>query len=161
MLTWRYNPGNVPSHLSTRWVLSATHNSWMSWIDPESADEYLRHGHYTVKIRDNFRILVLNTNLCFGFNLYVLVILHLLLVHSSHTKHFQNFTDSWEHQLFRFYFENLGNWKLNNPRIFEFQLAVVQFQWLSWATPMAKIRTAKSCGGPSSCSYSWYNMKHV
>ncbi|CAG7817877.1 unnamed protein product [Allacma fusca] len=67
-----FSPVNAPSALSTRWVFNVTKNSWMNWIPPEAAQDYIQHHYYSIQINKKFRVLVINTSICFGFNFWQL-----------------------------------------------------------------------------------------
>jgi len=68
----------IPEDLRTDWVYDVAYESWGSdengagWIPTEEKTRFLKSGHYAIRISDRFRVFVINTNVCYGFNLWQL-----------------------------------------------------------------------------------------
>ncbi|KAF2878765.1 hypothetical protein ILUMI_27406 [Ignelater luminosus] len=54
--------------ISTQWVFDVSAEEWKDWLPPETRDTILKGGYYTVLVRPGFRIIALNSNVCFTFN---------------------------------------------------------------------------------------------
>ena len=66
-----YSPLGVPEELSTRWIYNTTYDAFKQWIPASQADLYLKAGYYTVEVDEKFRVIAINSNFCYGFNVYV------------------------------------------------------------------------------------------
>lgn len=66
----RFSPFGVPAEFSTDWLYSAAARAWTKWLPKDSIHNFVHAGFYDVEIDPFFRIIVLNTNLCYGYNLY-------------------------------------------------------------------------------------------
>ncbi|OXA43386.1 Sphingomyelin phosphodiesterase, partial [Folsomia candida] len=62
----------IPKDLQTDWVYEVAYESWQQWIPPDQKETFLSSGHYAVEINPKFRVLVVNTNVCYGFNMWQL-----------------------------------------------------------------------------------------
>jgi sphingomyelin phosphodiesterase len=62
-------PENIPEEINTRWIYNVTWNSWFQWIPPSQKRNFFTGGYYALEKSKEFKILVLNTNLCYGLNL--------------------------------------------------------------------------------------------
>ncbi|CAH0560165.1 unnamed protein product [Brassicogethes aeneus] len=59
-------------NLSTSWLYELVAQEWSSWL-PTSALETIRHGgYYTVSPRPGFRVIVLNSNVCYNLNWWLI-----------------------------------------------------------------------------------------
>jgi sphingomyelin phosphodiesterase len=65
-----FSPFGVPSEFSTDWLYSAASKAWTQWLPKESIHNFLHAGFYDVEIDPYFRVIVLNTNLCYGYNFW-------------------------------------------------------------------------------------------
>ncbi|ODM96222.1 Sphingomyelin phosphodiesterase [Orchesella cincta] len=65
-----FSPFGVPSNYSTDWLYSAAARAWSHWIPKESIHNFLHAGFYDVEVDHYFRVIVLNTNLCYGYNFW-------------------------------------------------------------------------------------------
>ncbi|KAL3276752.1 hypothetical protein HHI36_012122 [Cryptolaemus montrouzieri] len=64
-------PLNTPSSVSTQWLFDAVIDYWSKWL-PQSALETIKlGGYYTVLVRPEFRIIALNSNVCFTENFWL------------------------------------------------------------------------------------------
>jgi len=60
----------IPGDLRTDWTYEVAYESWKQWIPSDQAESFLRSGNYAVEINPRFRVLVVNTNVCYGFNMW-------------------------------------------------------------------------------------------
>ncbi|CAG7829889.1 unnamed protein product, partial [Allacma fusca] len=65
-----FSPPGVPPKFSTDWVYASAAKAWSRWIPPESMHNFLYAGFYDRVINPHFRVIVLNTNLCYTFNFW-------------------------------------------------------------------------------------------
>ncbi|XP_022919311.2 sphingomyelin phosphodiesterase-like [Onthophagus taurus] len=77
-----YAPLNVSlESVSTQWLFDMVSSEWSEWL-PESAQETLKiGGYYTVLVEPGFRIIALNSNVCYIYNLW--------LVHNDYDQYSQ------------------------------------------------------------------------
>jgi sphingomyelin phosphodiesterase len=64
-----YSPGNVTSKVSTQWIFDLMASEWKRWLPDETKATILAGGYYTVLVKPKFRIIALNSNVCFISNL--------------------------------------------------------------------------------------------
>jgi sphingomyelin phosphodiesterase len=67
-----YSPGNVTSKVSTQWIFDLMASEWKRWLPDETKATILAGGYYTVLVKPKFRIIALNSNVCFISNLWLL-----------------------------------------------------------------------------------------
>ncbi|KDR09869.1 Sphingomyelin phosphodiesterase [Zootermopsis nevadensis] len=54
--------------VSTKWLYELVADLWSVWLPPDTRETILRGGFYTVLARPGFRIIVLNNNVCYNLN---------------------------------------------------------------------------------------------
>ncbi len=64
----RFSPQSAPPEFSTAYIYKAAAEAWGDWIPRGSLRTFLHDGFYEVPITPNFRVIVLNTNLCYSYN---------------------------------------------------------------------------------------------
>ncbi|RZC42784.1 sphingomyelin phosphodiesterase-like [Asbolus verrucosus] len=68
-----YSPGTVTGpKISTQWVFDLVATEWGRWLPDSTKETIRRGGYYTVLIRPGFRIVALNSNVCFTSNLWLM-----------------------------------------------------------------------------------------
>lgn len=60
------------SNLSTSWIFDVVAEEWASWLPIESLDMIRKGGFYTVLVKPSFRIIGLNSNVCYVYNWWLL-----------------------------------------------------------------------------------------
>lgn len=71
----RYAPKNITDYeLSTFWLYNMVANLWISfgWLPESTRATILQGGFYTLSPRKGFRIIALNSNVCYSYNWYVM-----------------------------------------------------------------------------------------
>lgn len=53
---------------SSQWIFDLSVNEWKAWLPTETHDTILKGGFYTTLIKPGFRIIGLNSNVCYIFN---------------------------------------------------------------------------------------------
>ncbi|XP_025831872.1 sphingomyelin phosphodiesterase-like [Agrilus planipennis] len=67
-----YSPSSVDPKLSIQWVFDLIAKEWSRWLPEATKQTILKGGYYTVKVNEKFRIVALNSNVCYTFNLWLL-----------------------------------------------------------------------------------------
>lgn len=62
--------GNVD--VSTKWIFDFVSDYWMKWLPSSTLQTIKKGGYYTVLVRPGFRIIGLNSNVCFIPNLWLM-----------------------------------------------------------------------------------------
>ncbi|KAB0799319.1 hypothetical protein PPYR_07199 [Photinus pyralis] len=57
--------------LSTRWIFELVAEEWSRWLPKETKQTILKGGYYTVLHRPGFRIIALNSNVCYTMNFWL------------------------------------------------------------------------------------------
>ncbi|XP_031341321.1 sphingomyelin phosphodiesterase-like [Photinus pyralis] len=63
---------NPDMEISTRWIFSLAAELWRDWLPPEATKTILRGGYYTALVRPGFRVIALNSNVCYSYNFWLL-----------------------------------------------------------------------------------------
>lgn len=62
----QFAPYNITDEtVSTKWLYDLAYNLWSDWLPEETKETVLRGGFYTVLVKPGFRIIGLNSNLCY------------------------------------------------------------------------------------------------
>jgi sphingomyelin phosphodiesterase len=69
VFTPRFAPSWAPAEFTSKWLYEAAGEAWKEWIPEETTETFLQNGYYHTLIVPGFRVVVLNTNFCYGFNL--------------------------------------------------------------------------------------------
>ncbi|KAH1020512.1 hypothetical protein HUJ04_010157 [Dendroctonus ponderosae] len=69
-----YSPHDVPtsSNVSTQWLLDLVADEWSRWLPNAAQTTIKQGGFYTVLVKPGFRIIALNSNVCFTSNLWLI-----------------------------------------------------------------------------------------
>ncbi|XP_044261937.1 sphingomyelin phosphodiesterase-like [Tribolium madens] len=67
-----YSPGDVSPKISTQWVFDLMAIEWARWLPNDTSATIKTGGYYTVLVKPKFRIVALNSNVCFTSNLWLL-----------------------------------------------------------------------------------------
>lgn len=59
----------VNQSVSSQWLFEYVADLWSDWLPPASVKSLRENGYYSFVHRPGFRIIVLNNNLCFSFNM--------------------------------------------------------------------------------------------
>ncbi|KAB0799318.1 hypothetical protein PPYR_04006 [Photinus pyralis] len=57
--------------LSTQWVFEVSAEEWLRWLPKETEETILRGGYYTVLHKPGFRVIALNSNVCYTHNFWL------------------------------------------------------------------------------------------
>lgn len=57
------------SNVSTQWLLDLAAEEWSRWLPNATQTTIRRGGYYTVLVNEGFRIVALNSNVCYTLNL--------------------------------------------------------------------------------------------
>nr|CAD7195605.1 unnamed protein product [Timema douglasi] len=69
----RFPPQEVWSNnLTVEWLYKLSADLWSHWLPQNSLSTLESGGYYTTLVRKNFRIVVLNSNICYFFNFWLL-----------------------------------------------------------------------------------------
>lgn len=60
----------IPGDLRQDWVYETAYDAWKQWIPYEERENFLKAGFYVVEVNSKLRALVVNTNVCYGFNMW-------------------------------------------------------------------------------------------
>lgn len=63
------NIGHLNSNVSTQWVLDLVAEEWLQWLPKETKRTIRCGGYYSVLVKPGFRIIGLNNNFSFFYNL--------------------------------------------------------------------------------------------
>lgn len=68
-----YAPLNLQSadKVNTQWLFDAVANYWAKWLPQSALDTIKLGGYYTVLVKPGFRIVALNSNVCFTENFWL------------------------------------------------------------------------------------------
>ncbi|CAG9764587.1 unnamed protein product [Ceutorhynchus assimilis] len=69
-----YSPDTVDktSNVSTQWLLDLAADEWSRWLPNATQSTIRKGGYYTVLVKPGFRIVALNSNVCFISNLWLI-----------------------------------------------------------------------------------------
>lgn len=67
--TFSYSPDNVTSALSTQWLYDFVAEEWSKWLPEDTKATIKTGGFYTVLVKKGFRIIALNSNVCYTDNM--------------------------------------------------------------------------------------------
>lgn len=68
-----YAPADVKDEkLSIKWLYDYTASAWSQWLPSESLETVKKGGYYTTLILPGFRLIVLNNNICYTYNFWIL-----------------------------------------------------------------------------------------
>jgi hypothetical protein len=67
-----YAPKNVPKELSTDYLYDFVCRQWEKWLPDEAKDTLREGGYYTLSPWKGFRVIALNSNVCFVHNWWLL-----------------------------------------------------------------------------------------
>ncbi|EEZ97241.2 Sphingomyelin phosphodiesterase-like Protein [Tribolium castaneum] len=67
-----YSPDGVSPKISTQWVFDLMAAEWARWLPNDTSATIKAGGYYTVLVKPKFRIVALNSNVCFISNLWLL-----------------------------------------------------------------------------------------
>ncbi|CAK9822057.1 Sphingomyelin phosphodiesterase [Anthophora retusa] len=70
----QFSPNISQDHLSTSWLYDLMANLWIGygWLPESTRSTILQGGYYTVTPRKGFRIIALNSNVCYSYNWWLL-----------------------------------------------------------------------------------------
>lgn len=54
--------------LSTQWVFDLVAEQWGDWLTEDAKKTILKGGYYTVSPKKGFRVVALNSNVCYTVN---------------------------------------------------------------------------------------------
>nr|CAD7605999.1 unnamed protein product [Timema genevievae] len=60
------------NNLTVEWLYKLSADLWSHWLPQNSLSTIESGGYYTTLVRENFRIVVLNSNVCYFFNFWLL-----------------------------------------------------------------------------------------
>lgn len=60
----------IPHDLRQDWVYETAYEAWKQWIPQQESENFLKAGYFAVEINQKMRALVVNTNVCYGFNMW-------------------------------------------------------------------------------------------
>ncbi|KAF2894532.1 hypothetical protein ILUMI_11660 [Ignelater luminosus] len=66
-----YSSDNVTNGVSTQWIFDVAIEQWAHWLPKETETTIRKGGYYTVLARPGFRIIALNSNVCYTANLWL------------------------------------------------------------------------------------------
>lgn len=67
---YRWTPDGLQNtSISTQWLLNFVAKEWSSWLPQEALNTVQKGGYYTVLVKDGFRVVVINSNVCFSANM--------------------------------------------------------------------------------------------
>ncbi|XP_066246927.1 sphingomyelin phosphodiesterase-like [Euwallacea similis] len=68
-----YSPESVDknSNVSTQWLLDLAAKEWAKWLPNDTQTTLKKGGYYTVLVKPGFRIIALNSNVCYNMNLWL------------------------------------------------------------------------------------------
>ncbi|XP_077294992.1 sphingomyelin phosphodiesterase 1-like [Arctopsyche grandis] len=68
----QYAPPTVTDpEVSTAWLYELLTEKWSAWLPNEALDTIKMGGYYTVLVKPGFRVVVLNSNLCYVYNWWI------------------------------------------------------------------------------------------
>lgn len=68
-----YSPKNVTGlNISTNWLFRLAAEEWTRWLPVQARATILKGGYYTVLAKPGFRIIALNSNVCFTYNIWLI-----------------------------------------------------------------------------------------
>lgn len=68
-----YAPSDVKDEkLSIKWLYDYTASTWSQWLPSESLETVKKGGYYYTLILPGFRFIVLNNNICYTYNFWIL-----------------------------------------------------------------------------------------
>ncbi|XP_025831758.1 sphingomyelin phosphodiesterase-like isoform X2 [Agrilus planipennis] len=68
----QYAPESITGEYSTKWLFSLIQHEWSKWLPESTYETIKRGGYYTVKVNNKFRIIALNSNVCYTANFWLL-----------------------------------------------------------------------------------------
>ncbi|PSN43682.1 Sphingomyelin phosphodiesterase [Blattella germanica] len=68
-----YTPPDVDDSISTRWLYELVADEWSVWLPPETRETILQGGYYSVLVKPGFRIVGINSNLCYTLNWFIAI----------------------------------------------------------------------------------------
>ncbi|KAI4459677.1 sphingomyelin phosphodiesterase [Holotrichia oblita] len=66
-----YSPENVNDTVSTKWLWDFVANDWSKWLPDNTKQTISYGGFYTVLVRKGFRIIGINSNICYTDNIWL------------------------------------------------------------------------------------------
>ncbi|XP_066150023.1 sphingomyelin phosphodiesterase 1-like [Euwallacea fornicatus] len=68
-----YSPESVDknSSASTQWLLDLAAKEWAKWLPNDTQTTLKKGGYYTVLVKPGFRVIALNSNVCYTMNLWL------------------------------------------------------------------------------------------
>ncbi|XP_031341330.1 sphingomyelin phosphodiesterase-like [Photinus pyralis] len=66
-----FAPEKVDPNLQTVWLFRLVAELWQAWLPADTQKTILKGGYYTVLVKPGFRIIALNSNVCFNFNFWL------------------------------------------------------------------------------------------
>ncbi|KAJ8949028.1 hypothetical protein NQ318_005202 [Aromia moschata] len=67
-----YSPEGVrQDYLSTQWIFELVANEWSRWLPEGTKETIKKGGYYTLLVKPGFRIIALNSNVCFTSNMWL------------------------------------------------------------------------------------------
>lgn len=68
-----FAPHNISDEkISTKWLYELSEELWSTWLPPETSGTIMQGGFYTVLAKPGFRIIALNSNVCYTFNWWLI-----------------------------------------------------------------------------------------
>lgn len=64
-----YSPDNVNETVSTKWLCDFVANDWSKWLPDNTKQTISKGGFYTILVRKGFRIIGINSNVCYTDNM--------------------------------------------------------------------------------------------
>ncbi|KAK4883571.1 hypothetical protein RN001_006890 [Aquatica leii] len=66
-----FPPLDVKDELSMQWLYDLIADEWTQWLPKETKDSIRKGGYYTVLVKPGFRIIAINSNVCFTNNAWL------------------------------------------------------------------------------------------
>ncbi|CAB3377350.1 Hypothetical predicted protein [Cloeon dipterum] len=57
-----------PTNMTTQWLFDAAAEAWSQWLPAEALETVRQGGFYSVEVQPGFRIIAINSNLCYVLN---------------------------------------------------------------------------------------------
>jgi sphingomyelin phosphodiesterase len=56
--------------MTTKWLFEAAAEAWKNWLPADALETVKQGGFYSVQVQPGFRIIAINSNLCYILNWY-------------------------------------------------------------------------------------------
>jgi hypothetical protein len=58
------------TNMTTKWLFEAAAEAWKNWLPADALETVKQGGFYSVQVQPGFRIIAINSNLCYILNWY-------------------------------------------------------------------------------------------